>query len=961
MRRKTNEGVINNGLKVQKTEATPPKKRGRPRKSLGTDVIVDGAPDVDGLDYLIATGATPVAKPNPEATSTRTRGKGRRKAMSPFKVTTDSNASMNDYEVSAVNGDAQTEDTQARKLSEEPLSSPSHGRWGRTSMVQQGNLEVEVGSATAASVVNVSSAELSPNPKPPDMGRQSSMKDINEAAEAIVENRGSDFQDPTDEHHEFDSILESEGFTMVSLSSLPSAQMQMSTLPELRNSREATLPIGTQHDSKEQSFAPLNTAEQGLERPGFQGDSLMPHAGSKVCLHSSTLDFTQTPPSGSEFDSSQLYKVIPQQTSSQAYSSPMLPPPVQPAASSISPQALDKPTEGTPKMDRVVRVGTALQGVVSPADRNRADPPSNTQQPDRSSSARPGNANQNDIFSGFGAGSRRELRAGLRLGQELARRQRLTGQATATVNNTPNEVFQAAEDPKSAFPQRQAESSLALPGAQSQVEYPTLPKQQLPSPDRTDEDDEDRMSWKADTPAKNKAESVGSCAIESSPIDTRMLARMAEWQKEREAVSREIEEANSSQVIVIGSSVVDDADDLSGDEEDKVHMDGEETIDIWQSEAQQSSRLEPSTSADTSESLFPEQVIKPRRSKLPSSWRKNSQVVYSDEVEPLEQAIRQPVLKHAATPQQSKSLKRARLEASNYSMLSEFAIKPDDESSLMGDNMKHSDVEDSEEELPAKKKNSSRGLTHSQYYDKMVDDIDDTWIVDNIVPDPKSPFAPAPKQHPTIKAKKPKKSNHSRKPKPAKEPAQPPTSWLSRITNYVPLFLFRSIAPTAPSPAPAPTPPSPTYAPRSPPPSNTFSIYLPWTACHYRALQRVYLLAQKDPYRYPYNTDSPAAFLLGETIESAGWKKDIEEWEIGVIDAFLDIMDRAGVDDGELDGEGREREEIKEEEVARRVFSLWVGQVQRGEVGVGRGTVGMFDERLQWRKKAVVEAAREGR
>ncbi|MCJ1244801.1 hypothetical protein MMC30_002001 [Trapelia coarctata] len=960
-RRKANEGATDNGLKVQKTDATPPKKRGRPRKSLGTDVDIDGTPAVDGLEFWIAAGSTPVAKPKSGATSTKGKGKGkgkgRRKAMSPVKVVADSSTASNDYEASGANGDAQTENEQARNLSEEPLSSPTQRRSGRTSTVQQGNSGVEAVFTTAAPTANVSSVKLSPNPKSPVIGHESSfMNDGNQIAEIIVKNRGYEIQDPTDEHHEFDSILESEGFTMVSLSSLPSAQMQMSTLPEQRDPGEAALPMAAQQDSKKQSFTPLNTAEQEAEWPGLQGNSFMPNSGSRVLLHSSTLDFTQTPPSGSDFNSSRLYKAIPQQTPSQTYSSPMLPPPVQPAASTKSPRALNKPTEGTPKMNRVVRVGAALQGVVGPADRNDIDPPSHTKQSDRSPSARPRNANGNDIFSGFGAGSRRELRAGLRLGEELAKRQQLAEQAAAVVNNRPEEVSQAADCPMSASLQRQDESGLAVPGAQSQMEYPTLPHQQLPSPDRTDEGEEhDRMSWKADTPAKNEVESAGSCAIESSPIDLRMLARLAEFQKEREAVSREIEEANSSQVIVIGSSIIEDADDMSGDEVDEAQMDGEETIDIWQSEAQQSSRLEQSTSADTSESLFSEQVIKPRRSKLPSPWRKNSQVVYSDEVETIEPAVRQPVLKHPATPQQSESRKRAKLEASSYSMPSEFAMKPDDESSLMGNKRDYSPSEDSDEEPPAKKKKKkqkkkkkpSRELTHSQYYDKIVEDMEDTWIVDDNVPDVKSSSVPPPKQHQAVKAKKPE---------PAKEPVQPLTSWLSRISSYVPFFRF--VAPTAPPTPPAPTPPSPTYAPRSPPPSNTFSIYLPWTACHYRALQRIYLTAQNDKNRYPYRTDSEAAYLLGEEIESIGWKKPVEEWEIGVIDAFLDLMDRLGVDDGEGEWE-EERELIEEDEVARRVFSLWVGQVQRGEVGVGRGTVGMFDERLRWRKKAVLEAARE--
>lgn len=876
--------------------------------------------------------------------------------MSPVKAVTDSSLKMNDDETPATNGNEQAEDTHASNSVEGPMSSPSHRRPSRKSTVPRGESEVEYHDAAAAPITNV---EASHNPRSSVTRGQSSMNWMHRAADAIVENRDMVIQDPTDEHNEFDSILESEGFTMVSLSSLPSAQMHTGTLPKLENSGKAASPVSTQQGSNEQSFVPPNTAEQDTDGPGFRGNSLVSVDEPKVLLHTSTFDFTETPPSGSEFNTSRLYQAIPQQSPSQNYSSPMLPPP-KPSASKISPRALDNPLEGRPKMNRLSRVGTAMQGAVASTDINNVESFSNTQQSDRSSSAKPHNAPRNDIFSGFGAGSRRELRAGLRLGEELAKRQQLAAQAAAVTNNAPDDVFQ--DIAQSVSPQRQDDNNLTSPSAQSQVEYPILPHQQLPSPERTDEEDEeDRMSWKVDTPAKHEAAPAGYRAIENSPTNTWQLVREAEWQAEREAVSRQIQEANSSQVIVIGSSTIHDAEDMlheDDDEEDvgdQAQMAGDETIDVWQSEAQQSSRLEQGTSADSSESLFPDQVVKPKRSRLPSPWRKNSQVVYSDEIEPVEQAVQQPRLKHATTPEQSESRKRAKLEASTYSMLSEFAIKPDDESSMMVDDNNDSHVVDSTEEAPVEIPKPARALTHKQYYEKLLDDIDDTWVLEDSVPNAKSAPAPAPKQHQSIKAAKHKrKSKPAKRSEPAPPPAQPPTSWLSRITSYVPLF--RSLAHATPPPAPyAPTTTSPTYAPHSPPPSSTLSIYLPWTSCHYRALQRIYLAAATDRNLYPFNRDSSAAYLRGEVIESMGWKKAMEAWEVGVVDGFLDLLEEWGVDGG--DGRGR----IEEGEVARRVFSLWVGRVQRGEVGVGKGTVGMFDERHQWRKGAVLEAARVAR
>lgn len=969
VRRRTDEDLINSMQKTQGTDATPPKKRGRPRKSLGTEVDLGGPPGVDGLEYWIAAGSTPVANPNSEAPSTRTKGKGRRKAMSPVKAATDSSLKMNDDETPAMNDNEQAEDTHASNAVEGPMSSPSDQRPSRKSTVPRGESEVEFLNTAAALIRNI---ETSYNLGSSVIHGQSSINGTYRAADAIVENRGTVIQDPTDEHNEFDSILESEGFTMVSLSSLPSAQMHTGTLPKLQNSGKAASPNPTQQDSHVQSFVPPNTAEQDKDRPGFRVNSLASIDEPKVLLHTSTFDFTETPPTGSEFNTSRLYQAIPQQSPSQTYSSPMLPPP-KPSAPKISPPALDKSLEGRPKMTRVPRVDTASQGAVASTDNDNVESLSNTQYSGRPSSSGPRNAPQNDIFSGFGAGSRRELRAGLRLGEELAKRQQFAAQAAAATNNAPDDVFQ--DIAQSVSPQRQDDNNLTSPGAQSQVEYPTLPHQQLLSPERTDEEDEeDRMSWKVDTPAKNEVAPVGYRAIGNTSINTWQLAREAEWQAERVAVSRQIQEANSSQVIVIGSSTIHDAEDMLDGDDDAEDMGGEasmagdETIDVWQSEAQHSSRLEQGTSADSSKSLFPDQVVKPKRSKIPSFWRENGEVVYSDEIEPVEEAVQQPHLKHAATPKQSESRKRVKLEASTYSMLSEFAIKPDDESSMMVDDNNSADVIVSNEEAPVETQRPARALTNKQYNHELLDDIDDTWVLDDSVPNaPAPPFEqhqqaikeqkqkrkpePAKSSNPAKSSKSAKSSKPAKSSKRTPPSTQPPTSWLTRITSYVPLL--RSLAQTTPPPAPyVPTTTSPTYAPHSPPPSSTLSIYLPWTSCHYRALQRLYLAAAQDKHLYPFNRDSSAAYLRGEVIESMGWKKAVEAWEVGVVDGFLDLLEEWGVDDGD----GVER--IEEGEVARRVFSLWVGRVQRGEVGVGKGTVGMFDERHQWRKGAVLEATR---
>ena len=102
-----------------------------------------------------------------------------------------------------------------------------------------------------------------------------------------------------------------------------------------------------------------------------------------------------------------------------------------------------------------------------------------------------------------------------------------------------------------------------------------------------------------------------------------MIAREAEWQREREAVSRQIEMANKSQVIVIDDDT-SELRDMSDEDEDG--------SDVWQAEANESREPTP----EVSEIVERPQIVKPRRMQLPSPWRRNSQVVYSDKVEATE-------------------------------------------------------------------------------------------------------------------------------------------------------------------------------------------------------------------------------------------------------------------------------------------------------------------------------------
>ncbi|MCJ1473727.1 hypothetical protein MMC13_002378 [Lambiella insularis] len=943
-RRRTSGVEAVEALESSGTQFTPPKKpRGRPRKSLevGTD---NGDIFTDIASESQAPPGTTSATHSRSAAPPERKSKGRRKAMSPVKMAADSDISTNNDEI--------------------------------------------------AGSLDLLSANTMPETQLPDPPASlSSEVEVNKRDEA---------QDPTDEHQDFDSIIESEGFSMVSVSSLPSVQQHLAPSTCVYEPNSGVLHGST--NASNLQYSPETHLDDGdtidAEVSGL-------HELSCVSIDKinggdlNTAKIVPTQPSPAFMDhSSRLYEIIQQRTPSLQFSSPSLPPPPQPVFPTLSPRALEQSTEGTPKLVRVVRAGTALQTALKPiSNRSNTHSPKDIQHPTSADQQSP-KERSDDIFSGFGAGTRRELRAGLRLGEELAKHQRAVVHAAAIESSVPKDVFQdnlAPSHSGSPSPQDKTNYALKVPESTRQVEYPSLPNPQLPSPEGSENvDDDDSMSWKADTPAKQELEATPSQTHSSSPIaepeiDVRMLEREAEWQREREAVSKQIRDANTSQVIVIQSSTLgNDYDEMpeesddehgeegeleeeeeeaeeesDGDEEDLLGGEGEETVDIWQTEAQQSSQLQPHTMTEGIDAILGEVVVKPRRSKLPSPWRRDNQVVYSDEAAPIEKHVAwQPNLKHAVTPQESTRRKRVRYESTEYSVLSESVGRPDDESSKILEEDSSSD-EGLDQVTPSKSRQHSTRLTHAEYYDKVVEDLDDTWSLDQDDDRSQKPHACATMKLSTMsRPNRCEEKTIDMKDLPS-QVQSPPRSWFSRITSFVPGLrnLIPSTSTAVNHAVDIAQPSLETLFPktRSPPETNqVLSLYKPWTVTHYRALQPFYLAAKKDKSLYPYNPTSPSAWLRGRDIFSLGWKTVIQEWELGVVDAFLDMLDVYGVDDGEMDKDGRQRDLIDEREVMNRVFSLWVGQVQRQETPLGNATMGIFDPRHEWRRGAILKAANAG-
>ena len=377
----------------------------------------------------------------------------------------------------------------------------------------------------------------------------------------------ADQADPTSQHLEFDTIMESEGFSMITLGSLPSAQ-------HLNSRQQQEAQISANKPNPNDSLLNFDNSIQNRDHSSTS-QNITPN-DRRVSRNATTKIFEAVQPSTSLLSrTSQLggfmNKKAPTQLAPSAVPLPAAPI-VQPAA---SPRPLAQSAERTPRLVRVERAGAALQGVIypeqQPAESSRLiasrSPPTNV----RESSPR---ERLDDLFSGFGASTRRELRAGLRLGEELAKRQTQTKQTSESPAVVDDDVFSdgsgASEKQPSPDPRLYTLNVPDLPRPNSL--HPKLLARQLPSPEESLERNDDEMSWRHDSPDRMTKPAAAKTIPDESITQTNhqgaahssqrtqaasreaiMAQREAEWERERQAVSRQIQDASTSQVVVVNS------------------------------------------------------------------------------------------------------------------------------------------------------------------------------------------------------------------------------------------------------------------------------------------------------------------------------------------------------------------------------------------------------------------------
>lgn len=941
---------------VSQIMTTPRRGRGRPRKSLGepTGTLGGKSEKQNNIAHVSPLGdLEDMAGP---------RRRGRRKASTPKKrITNPDDVHQESAQGMRVglnlNGSAVDQPQAVRlKRKMETVTSPENAQRVKRSHVGRPSLERGLSDLTKASELVSDIAEAPtktrvshgvrtlPRDKPliPDMSpaletrRNSDYGDQELGNGEIEEARdgsstGEDpFSDPTNEHPEFDSILESEGFSMISFSSL--------------------------HTRKTGSRIADHGRQDIKEDPELETD-----------LEEAILDSILSPlrhPS-SEFEADNRFKAVSEEikaiplptgidniVQSDSDQTPTAnPPPLQTLSSQNASRMLDEVTNRTPKIVRVVRAGSALQGVMRPEELVDESGIETNQELELSNVSRsPPERGSKNLFEGFGAGTQRELRAGLRLGEELAKR--LPGSTVQTsAGNSPLEGNDFSREMRSenlGSPSSNKNLDYSLgSGSQQHISYPVISNPQLPSPDRSEVDaDDDQTSLETNTPARSEEDSrenrdlQGQEIIQDASDDfhNTTLQREAEWQLEREAVVRQIEMANASRVIII------DGDTELQNEQQTMQEVMEET-DIWQAEARLFDQ-DLNFTAEESRSIVRNQSTKPRRSQIPSPWRRQGSSGPTVKGDMGSDLFWQPD-RAASTGLRGKGNRNSGSESPNPEQVarlkgllgSKSCNKPVNSLETM---KRFSTPPTNDLSSSSSATSGGDGLLHGDS-DKEHSEKQSSIIMESIERDqPTASQLTKPAILSSIRSSN-SSIRHTTRTKISKHHRQPQirttsksatttnsTSWLSYIASFVPGWG----KPTVPKPLPR----LPNGKRRLPTATSEGPIcrYKPWKLPHWKALYVHYAAARENRANFRFHPFGATAPYVGCSIKFRRWEKHVTRQDSAIADAFLRDLSTRGVD-GPVNGRGKKIDVIV---VLSMIFILWKAGVMNGECEVGIGTTG---------------------
>jgi hypothetical protein len=594
------------------TDAPPKRKRGRPRKSVQPPVQDDDiVMTLDHSEPHREVTPVPAAKPKTSASQKSTRFATPEEPMSDAQ-TTGRRKPPAEYEIPVVDTPAQTKlgnqlrarkgTPHAKKIVPIALSSDED---------EESEQESDVLTPTSGeeeSPEEVMGDPFTSVPVPENTQRSSSQQpdmfehsraDIHVPVVQVESYSGDPYEDDDDEPQDvtqfaFDegttrmvddtTVIDSENFSMISVDSLPSSG-GLTSPPKPEDVGESAPQIGS------------------MLRHEYLQPSVANATGSDAQDISTSLEVPRTSPGLAPNGG-------PSRPVFRRYVTPVIDAEVPSMPPIIEPTQPGQPKTETPRLGRVVTAGVALQGVLDPS---RLTPEPTQKMIDEKRDR------LDDLFRGFSEGTRRELQAGLRLGEQLAE----TG-SKASSPRAPSSPIKSQPDPvaapKSAVfkthrkireprlltPEDQDDFVVtAAPVEVEDVEYPPLPaptEKSLPSPDRSD--DEDEMSWRVDTPPKTTG-------------NTERL-RLGNIDGPSEQPLHIAATSTAAQFIT--------------------HTRQEDYSDIWQEEA---SRSSDSIEADVAqaEDLFLPSPAAPARGKPPRKWRQKlaTQIQHSNETESLQQ------------------------------------------------------------------------------------------------------------------------------------------------------------------------------------------------------------------------------------------------------------------------------------------------------------------------------------
>jgi hypothetical protein len=751
------------------------------------------------------------------------------------------------------------------------------------------------------------------------------------------------FSDPTDVHHEYDTIMESEDFSMVSLDTLPSAKQ--AGLSSILSSAKGTL----------QPFAERQNAVS------FDKSKARVSKSPRETANHTTVSSMSTPRSKSVQRRSSYASSIDQ----------VVPVVLNTATTNIAiPEAPEPPTVGKEKkflsLARLVRLGLSLHGAMH--YEHSQDMEDSDEEIEEIANARD---RLEGLFDDFDAESQRQLRAGLRFGELVARGKMETRRL-----------------------QREEEKESIL-GRES---YDSLE-------DENDVDEEPNESLL-------RQKSYLETSVERQLSKSQQAE--AEWQRERERVSRQIDEAGSENVIVLESEedaplqsesdTHEEISDVASEAED------DDFGDVWQEEARNHDSsfdrhrtLKASQSEKRSDaSKYAEQGGRqtdytqraqsydwdPSRGEIPPLGRSRMAQIREEEVDlslllkprdtPKSRQYYSNSSPYTALSQASRSNRslkhgviRDASSPAQRSLLHSNRVSREREEALSSDIVEHNEVyqEDSmaEEEDEEEREDEQDEEDEVQEEEEEEEEEEDVFIQDGPEPiqDEPSSF-----HHSVAATSTPEHS--------------PKQSWFRRITNNftpdwwttskkehinatdMPLDESQSppfkadsserhssVGEEMPSlkrsrssrdfeeeeeeeeeEAEEMKQPSPVYnaQPRSKKQRASYSSVLAlsgyFTDAHYVGLKRLYQQAKRFPERFPYYSTERREEMLGDTLWTSDGERGlpITKIQFGILDRFVSDLMRADIRNG-----GRGEIGWTEDDLHKRLFSIIVGEEIRRE------------------------------